>query len=386
LDYSLPVMWFLLGVFTGLLIAVGYGWFYKIRQKIQFSRHVETSVLDLKQSFTEISEQIIAKTQERFLQLSYDQLKNERDVTDKLYRQQKDHIQTHLTTLDKNIKNMCNIAQSSYENRQKQLGEIGKHLEQVQDQTLRLHVTTNELVALLKNNQNRGLWGERIAQDILNHIGFVENINYLKQKPLADDLNRPDYIFFLPKGYRLAMDVKFPLANYHRWQKAVGSQEQEALRKVFVRDLKLKLKELTDRNYINKEQQTLDLVLMFIPTEQIYQGIHMVGSEIIDESLKRKVVICSPYSLFAILLIIRQATEYFSFEKSSHELLNTMIEFGKNWKKFSEKFNFFGKKLEIIQKEFESLKTTRTRQLDRPLDKIKELQQNLLKNHGNEKI
>jgi len=52
-----------------------------------------------------------------------------------------------------------------------------------------------------------------MAEDVLQLAGFVENVNYVKQKTLAAG-SRPDFTFLLPRKLTLNMDVKFPLDNY----------------------------------------------------------------------------------------------------------------------------------------------------------------------------
>jgi hypothetical protein len=49
-------------------------------------------------------------------------------------------------------------------------------------------------------------------------------------------------------------------------------------------------------------------MLVFIPNEQIYGFIHENDFNLTVESLQKKVVLCSPLTLFAILAVIRQAS------------------------------------------------------------------------------
>ena len=53
--------------------------------------------------------------------------------------------------------------------------------------------------------------------------------------------------------------------------------------------------------------------------------------------------------------------------------MNLVNEFRKQWKMYSELLDKMGRSLETATKDFQSLTTTRTRQLEKPLRKIEEL-------------
>ena len=140
-----------------------------------------------------------------------------------------------------------------------------------------------------------------------------------------------------------------------------------------MRDVKARLKEVTTREYINPEQNTVDYVLLFIPNEQIYSFIHEQDSSILDEGLKNRVIFCSPITLFAVLAVIRQAVDNFALERTSNEILSLLGIFKKQWGEFVKKLELLGKRIEDTQKEYELLTTTRRRQLERPLNRIDDL-------------
>ena len=59
--------------------------------------------------------------------------------------------------------------------------------------------------------------------------------------------------------------------------------------------------------------------MIFIPNEQIYQFMHDHDPELIDFSLKQKVVLCSPITLYAMLAVMRQAVDHFAVENKVKE-------------------------------------------------------------------
>jgi len=140
-----------------------------------------------------------------------------------------------------------------------------------------------------------------------------------------------------------------------------------------LRDVKARIKEVTTREYISPEQNTVDYVLLFIPNEQIYAFIHEQDSSIFDDGIKNKVVFCSPITLFAVLAVIRQAVDNFALERTSNEILSLLGQFKKQWGDYIKKFDLLGRKIAEAQNEYDAITSTRQRKLDIVLNKIEDL-------------
>ncbi|MGZ5498578.1 MAG: DNA recombination protein RmuC, partial [Candidatus Aminicenantales bacterium] len=254
-------------------------------------------------------------------------------------------------------------------------GELDVQLKHAARETLRLQDTADHLRQALVSTKARGQWGERMAEDVLRLAGFIEGVNYLKQKALDAAASRPDYTFWLPQGLKVNMDVKFPLNSYLRYLECENDLAQETHKTQFLRDVRTRIKEVTTRDYINPEDNTLDYVLVFIPNEQVYAFINQNDPEIMDEALKSKVILCSPFTLFAILAVIRQSLDNFSMEKTAGEILGLVKNFRKEWEKFTDSMEKMGEKLDGAREEYRKMTTTRHDKLDRSIQKIEDLQQ-----------
>ena len=257
--------------------------------------------------------------------------------------------------------------------RVEKFGQLSSNLKTQSEQTQVLMQTTGALRQALASSRVRGQWGERMAEDVLRLSGFVENVNYQKQKALASVGSRPDFTFILPQNLRLNMDVKFPLDNYLKFLEADGDADKSRHLSSFLKDVRDRVKEITTRDYINPEQNTVDYVLLFIPNEQVYGFIHEQDRSILDDALKNKVVFCSPLTLFAILAVIRQAIDNFALEKTSHQIASLYGEFRKQWDTFLKKFDSIGKRIAGLQEDYTEITGVRQTKLDRVLDKIENL-------------
>ena len=327
----------------------------------------------MKATFGNLSLDALSKSTEEFLKLAKARLQLERETSLKELDSKKGLIDQQLHQMTSKLEDVSSLMKELEKDREKKFGELTSHLNTATQQTTVLMQTTSQLREVLASTKARGQWGERMAEDVLRLAGFIENVNYLKQKAIEGTGSRPDFTFILPKDLQLNMDVKFPLNNYVRFLEAGVESEKTRFRNDFLRDVKARIKEVTTKEYINPEQNTVDYVLLFIPNEQIYSFIHNEDSSILDEALKSRVIFCSPITLFAVLAVIRQAVDNFALEKTSNEILSLLGVFKKQWDEFTGKLEVLGKRIDDVQKEYELLTTTRRRQLERPLHKIDDL-------------
>jgi DNA recombination protein RmuC len=240
--------------------------------------------------------------------------------------------------------------------------------------TAALATTTQSLREALASPKARGQWGERMAEDVLRLAGFVEHVNYEKQTAVAGSRALPDYTFPLPKGHVLYMDVKFPLAAYLRYLDAGTEAERSAHRDAFLRDVRLRVRELAGRDYAHQgATPSVDYVLLFLPNETLSGFIHEHDPGLVDDALGQKVVLCSPLTLFAMLGVIRQAFDNFMVEQTSEEILGVLGAFEQQWDKFAGALETVGRRIDSAQKAYDDLAGTRKRALERPLARLSSL-------------
>ena len=327
----------------------------------------------VKDSLGAMSFDALKKTSEEFLKLAESKLGQQTQMGEKDLEGKKQLIDQSLESMRGDLKKMQDLVSGFEMDRVQKYGELSAHLRTAAEQTAKLQDTANHLRQALVSTKARGLWGEQMAEDVLQLAGFVEGVNYLRQKALEGAGSRPDYTFQLPQGRKVNMDVKFPLNSYLRYLETENDMERDVQKGQFLRDVRNRLKEVTTRDYINPEDETLDYVLVFIPNEQVYAFINQNDPGIIDEALRNKVILCSPFTLFAILAIIRQAMDNFSTAKAANDMLRLIGGFNKEWEKFRESMDKMGRKLEDARDEFQKLSTTRRNKLERPLQKIEDL-------------
>lgn len=414
-----------LGMICGFVFAMLTYRFYGRNFRHTFERLSD----EMKKTFDSLSSEALNKNQDRFLSLANDkfsdqtarhgsELDSKKELIDTQLQQMTDTLKNVPTELEKNQSKVAEVIDKSAEhlkesnqhylnqltektetqtkqhNRELEtkkelidqrltdmdlkLGKVERLVQELQtdrktqysalDEQLRsLSSTTTSLQKALADNRARGQWGERMAEDMLQFMGLVEGVNYIKQATVEAG-TRPDFTFLFPNQKSLNMDAKFPLDNYLRYIEAQNDAERKEFSRKFLRDVDQRVTEIKKRDYIAAE--TLDCVLIFIPNEQVYRFIYEEDQNIIDKALKQKVIMCSPLTLYIVLAVIRQAAQNFNIEQRSQEIVDVVNDIRTEWEKYTGQMDKLERRFKGMHDDFHALTGTRTRQLDRKFVKI----------------
>jgi len=294
-------------------------------------------------------------------------LANEKVGTDLNNKKQaiEELVKRALTEIEKNNKKMEEVEI-------KRTGSFSTLTEKLEEQkalTNQLKVTTEGLKNVLSNNQLRGQFGEQVAEDLLKMSGFVSGVNYDKQ--VSDDSSRPDFTVYMPDGMKINIDSKFPYQNLVKMSESDGKDEKERFKKLFEQDIKTKIKEVTSREYINPENNTVDFVILFIPNEMIFSFIYDRFPNIWQDAMGKKVILAGPFSFTAILRMVHQAYDNFRYQKNVANIIGYIKKFSEEFDNYNKGFKDLGTRIEALQKQYTTLGTTRTNQLVKIVNKIK---------------
>lgn len=277
-------------------------------------------------------------------------------------------VKNLLGEITKGLEKQLEISRKEVGDLKNQNAAIREQLAMTAKATEGLQVSTDSLKNLLTNNRLRGEWGEQVAEELLRSAGFVENLNYTKQTTTAE--GRPDITIKLPDGTKLNVDAKFPFDDLLEYQEAKTPAAKKQALKKFSDSIKTKVKGITNKDYINPEDNTLDFVVMFIPNEMIFSFIYEKLPDINEYCNKRKVVLAGPFGFTAVLRLVLQAYKNFGYEKNLQEIFGLLSKFQDEYAKFGDHMQRLGNQLATAQKTFHEVEGTRSRQLTKVVDRI----------------
>ena len=348
-------------IILSLVIGIGIGYFLASQNSSTNDEDIDSIKKEMENTFKALALDVNRSNTEEFFKLANDKFQGLSKESDKNLETKKKLIDENLNEMSKRLKS---IEDASI--------KLNENLESTNSQTKDLTETTIKLREILSSSQKRGQWGERMVEDILSFMGLVEGINFEKQQQIAE--GRPDFTFKLPNEKSINMDVKFPLAHYENYVNSDNENDKAQEKIAFIKDVRNHIKTIEKRSYIDPANGTVDYVLMFIPNESLYAFLNQEDKDLIDFSLSKKVLLCSPITLYAVLSLIRQAVSNFAMEQKAGEMQELVGIFRKQWDQFTDKIHAMGKSISALTNHYDELKGPRFRALEKPMDKINELQ------------
>jgi DNA recombination protein RmuC len=313
-----------------------------------------------------------------------DQARTDRDEAIKLGSQQAskdsaEHLGSRADTINQTLTSIKNAMDKKIEDLDKELREFRENnksqFDSVEIAVGALARTTGNLNQVLSSSQKRGQWGERMAEDMLRAAGLIEGINFRKQTE-NEEGKKPDYELMMPPNRVLIMDVKFPYDQYLTHINAESDAMRLHAKSEFVKAVKTHVDALAKRDYIsNSVEESLDYVLMFVPNESISGFVHEADPTLIDYALSQKIVLCSPLTLYAFLVVIRQATDSFHTELTAASIMQQINKFNLEWDKYSATVEKVKKSFDTLQSDIDSIGVdgTRFKKLKVPVKEIEKM-------------
>jgi len=209
---------------------------------------------------------------------------------------------------------------------QKQVSNLGDQLKTLQD--------------ILKNPKQRGMLGEYFLENTLKNT--LPPTSYQMQYPFSDGTKVDAAIFYQDKI--IPIDSKFSLENYNRLIEAQSETEKQKFGEALRNDLKTRIDETS--KYIKPDEGTLDMALMYIPSEALFYDLlinkvgSITGKNLIEYANEKKVTIVSPTSFQAFLTIILWGIHQVEINKSTQKIIKNIIGLKKhlaNYEVFFEK-------------------------------------------------
>jgi DNA recombination protein RmuC len=165
------------------------------------------------------------------------------------------------------------------------------------------------------------------------------------------------------------MDVKFPIDNYLKLTNA-EPHEQAAQRHAFIGDVREHLREMERREYLAQSDRAVDFLIIFISNEQVYGLINEWEPGLIDSCLQRKMIVCGPWTLYAVVRIIMQAWQHYHYTQTMKDIVRGIRGFLQDYKLFQDRFSDLGAALEKAVHEYDEIRTKSYKRLEQRIQRI----------------
>ena len=221
---------------------------------------------------------------------------------------------------------------------------IYKQLGEFQEVSRGLSNAQQSLESVLGGAKTRGILGEATLERMLEDS--LPASQYSTQYRFASG-EAVDAVIFLRDKKLLGVDSKFPLDAFRR----IETDGDEA-RRAFVTAVKGHADSIS-RKYILPEENTLDLALMFVPSESVYyellQSVDGKGQPLDAYCREKRIVAVSPNTLYAHLCVIAMGLRGMQIEENARRIANGLAGLQKQLGTFSETFDKIGTHLKNAQ-------------------------------------
>lgn len=225
--------------------------------------------------------------------------------------------------------------------------QLGK-LENAAAQLLKTNVQILDFQKMLRSPQVRGGFGEVLLHRILEEV--LPAAHYALQYTFRSG-EVADAVVKLPDGHIVAVDAKFPLANFERMRAARDEEGKRRWESVFVQDVKARVREI-GRKYISASDRTLDFAFMYLPLESVFQAI-LARRGLYEFCLQQHVYPVSPNSLVPYLQTILVGLRGMQLEKRTKEILRELGRLRTEAVRLQESFEVLGKHLGNARTKYE---------------------------------
>ncbi len=236
--------------------------------------------------------------------------------------------------------------------------ELKAEVRNLMEQSEKLRNEANALTkALRSDSKAQGNWGEMVLEKLLERSGLTRDLEYRVQASTTDSEGRrlqPDVVLNLPEGKHLIIDSKVSLVAYERFVNAETPEEQAAAMKEHIASLRAHIRGLSEKNYQNLYDVSLDFVLLFVPIEGAFSTALQAQPELYQEAFDRNIALVSTTTLWTTLRTVGTLWRQERQNRNVGEIIRHASELYDKFVGFSEEMIKVGNQMKTATNTYEN--------------------------------
>jgi len=239
------------------------------------------------------------------------------------------------------------IGRLERERRQAQ-GELAQMIRNLGEGVGSLRQETGNLVSALKRPSTRGSWGEIQLRNVVEMAGMVAHCDFVEQSTIqtSEGTLRPDMLVRLPGGKLVVVDSKVPLDAYLSALEASAEDERELHTARHARQTREHIAKLASKGYQRQFDSTPEFVVMFVPSDGIYQAALAQDPALIEYGVQQQVLMATPTTLIGLLWAVHYGWRQELIAESAREIAECGRELHRRLGRFLEPFSKLGRQLD----------------------------------------
>lgn len=276
----------------------------------------------------------------------------------------KTNIEAILKPLSEKLVEFKTRVEETYDKESKQRFSLEERIKDLVALNNQISEDANNLTKALKgNNKIQGNWGEMILESILEKSGLKKGEEYYTQdfitnsdgERLKNENNKymqPDVVVAYPGGRKIVIDSKVSLNAYVKYVEAKTDEERLAAEKEHILSVKRHIDELSQKSY-QDHIDSLDFVMMFVPTEPAYILAMQLDSSLWDFAYRKRILLISPTNLIASLKVVADLWKREYQSRNAQEIADRGAKLYDKFAGFVDTLQDVGKSIEKSQRSYE---------------------------------
>jgi DNA recombination protein RmuC len=227
-------------------------------------------------------------------------------------------------------------------------GELANMVRQLHKGVGDLRQETGNLVSALKRPTTRGSWGEIQLRNVIEMAGMVAHCDFVEQGTIHADGGdlRPDVLVRLPGGKVIIVDSKVPLDAYLAALESDEDGQREAHLARHAKQTREHITKLASKAYQSQFDSTPELVVMFVPSDGIYQAALAEDPGLIEYGVAQQVLMATPTTLIGLLRAVHYGWRQELIAESAREIAESARELHRRLGRFVEPLAKVGRQLD----------------------------------------
>ncbi|HEY7836084.1 MAG TPA: DNA recombination protein RmuC [Solirubrobacteraceae bacterium] len=226
-------------------------------------------------------------------------------------------------------------------------GELAQMVRQLGEGVGTLRRETGNLVTALKRPSTRGSWGEIQLRNVVEMAGMVSHCDFVEQSTIqtGEGTLRPDMLVKLPGGKLIVVDSKVPLDAYLMALECEDEVQREVHAASHARQTREHIVKLASKGYQRQFDSTPEFVVMFVPSDGIYQAALAEDPGLIEYGVAQQVLLATPTTLIGLLRAVHYGWRQEQIAESAREIAESARELHTRLARFVTPFAKAGRQL-----------------------------------------